>query len=413
MTFDPTPTPGHGPRENRGDAAPNIGGKLVFSSGAVNATLDRLGNLPFVQIAVATSRSGDPRAPFSVGEAQGELLQDQIHDVWRFYRHSRFKSFTDEQLKTQAAHFEKVIETFEPAYAEEIRGIACGAGLEPWQVFALNARTELINRARQSSTPANEPGECTSVSFGGGAAVMGQTWDWGVDVAQSMAAIEITRPDGHTLVFLAEPGIIGKMGMNSAGVGVALNILGGEAQSDGVPIHILLRSALDADSAEAAIARFQFGTARGTMSNILIADATGKHALLEFYGHDLFVISPTTDICHTNHYLESGVEVLGDDFSSVNSACRLQRTRQLLHGVSNRSVDDMKAILGDQANGEHAISATPKYYADYDMTIGTIVTMVADLKNRTIHFTHSKDGHAAYTAHTIRPANGHQTGAIH
>jgi isopenicillin-N N-acyltransferase-like protein len=36
---------------------------------------------------------------------------------------------------------------------------------------------------------------------------------------------KIIRPDGHQLIQLTEPGILGKIGMNSAGVGVCLNIL--------------------------------------------------------------------------------------------------------------------------------------------------------------------------------------------
>ena len=66
-----------------------------------------------------------------------------------------------------------------PELAEEIEGIADGAGLPLELVAALNARTELLAAGR---------GECTTVACLGGATGDGrplgmQTWDWHDDLA--------------------------------------------------------------------------------------------------------------------------------------------------------------------------------------------------------------------------------------
>ena len=65
------------------------------------------------------------------------------------------------EVRQAAAAFEAPIAAFRPAYLDEMRGIADGAGLDLADVLAINVRTEVIYaaRARQaragasSSTP--------------------------------------------------------------------------------------------------------------------------------------------------------------------------------------------------------------------------------------------------------------------
>ena len=85
------------------------------------------------------------------------------------------------------------------------------------------------------------------------------------------------KPD-RSIMMMTEPGIIGKVGMNSSGVGVSLNLLvAKKVPKDGLPIHILLRTALDSNSVrewqdkiEALPSHF-----RGTTSAIVAEDETG------------------------------------------------------------------------------------------------------------------------------------------
>ena len=74
-----------------------------------------------------------------------------------------------------------------------------------------------------------------------------QTWDWHDEFADSWLVWTIEHPDGHTVQTLTEYGILGKIGVSSAGLGLNLNILhhghdGGPIQ---VPVHVLARSVLD------------------------------------------------------------------------------------------------------------------------------------------------------------------------
>ena len=56
-------------------------------------------------------------------------------------------------VRREAARFEAPIAAFRPAYLEEIRGIAEGAGLDPGDVLAINVRTEVMfaAKARQAA----------------------------------------------------------------------------------------------------------------------------------------------------------------------------------------------------------------------------------------------------------------------
>ena len=137
------------------------------------------------------------------------------------------------------------IREFSAACAAEIEGIAEGAGLPAGQVAALNARTEILATLR-----VRQRGECsTVVRLGdqGQPPLALQTWDWHDRFADSWLVWTVEHPDGHVVHTLTEYGVLGKIGVSSAGLGINLNILhhaddGGPAR---VPVHVLARNLLD------------------------------------------------------------------------------------------------------------------------------------------------------------------------
>ena len=61
-------------------------------------------------------------------------------------------------VRREAARFEAPIGKFRPAYLEEMRGIADGAGLDLTDVLAINVRTEVMYSAKARHAPAqNRP----------------------------------------------------------------------------------------------------------------------------------------------------------------------------------------------------------------------------------------------------------------
>ncbi len=312
--------------------------------------------------------SGTPR---EIGLAHGRLAKDRIHQALAFYK-TIFKK-DDQILLLLAAQFKKKIEHAFPQYAEEIEAIGEGAELDPLWIYALNARTEILSFGTQ---------ECT-VAFFKKSAVLGENWDWAETLENLAIMLRIKRPDGHTILMMTEPGIIGKVGLNSAGLGVALNLLECPARLDGVPVHIMLRAILDCPSlTEAQSVVVKNGT--GKASNVLIGDASGQSLDVEFAGKDLFMLSPQEEVfVHTNHYLSID---LPKKENLASSHARYDRGIELAKGIKNGSIDEMKKLLLDQGNLELPI-CRPYLKSRYISSVGTICSMVMDLPKREMHIT--------------------------
>jgi isopenicillin-N N-acyltransferase-like protein len=303
------------------------------------------------------------------GYAHGAALASQVEANIEFYA-SAFKKPTDEIL-AQARHFREVIRDYEPAYCQEIEGIAAGAGIrEPLWIYALNARSEILALAPPESN------ECTALYFRP-SAILGQNWDWARPAEDTTVLMQIQGARDLTIQMLAEPGILGKIGLNSHGIGVCLNILMVEKPLDGVPIHIVLRAVLESrtiEEAKAAIQRAGYGKA----SNILCADRQGNYLDVEFAGDEAFYLptdGPT--MVHTNHYL--GQPINGEIENYPNSYRRFQVAQARAAALADFSLADMQAILSDRSDPEFPIWRA--YQPDDELLeVGTVATIVMDLK---------------------------------
>ena len=141
------------------------------------------------------------------------LLKDRIFKVIEFYQ-GIFKR-NESEIFEVAKVFKKRIKDFNPAYCVEIEAIAEGAEVDPLWIYALNARTEIITRFIN---------ECTAFYFSG-SGILSQNWDWAEELEELVVIMKITRPDGHSILQMTEPGIIGKIGFKTSNLGVTLNIL--------------------------------------------------------------------------------------------------------------------------------------------------------------------------------------------
>jgi isopenicillin-N N-acyltransferase-like protein len=200
-------------------------------------------------------------------------------------------------------------ERLSPALAEELRGMADGCGQAVDRLAAINARTEVLAAL---GIPAR--GECSTVVFLGDdleEPVALQNWDWFVDMAENWLVWTIPHADGRVTTTVTEYGILGKIGINSAGVGVLFNILRHEtdgARSAGVPVHLLARQVLDtatdANSALTTIAGAR--VAASTAITVVAGTAAGKTAITaEVWpdGPDFVLPNPQGLLLHTNHFL--------------------------------------------------------------------------------------------------------------
>jgi isopenicillin-N N-acyltransferase-like protein len=190
-----------------------------------------------------------------------------------------------------------------PDLVEELEGVAAGAGEDPRELLAINARTELLGGAGA--------GECSVLGhIEGDEPWLAQTWDWHPDLAGSAVIVSARVDGGPPFTTVTEAGILAKLGLNHAGVAVALNFLtcsldGGLA---GVPIHVLLRVLLDRCGGATEALGLLLGAQVSASSCVTVAVAEEHGAALfavELSPGGAGVLWPEADgsLRHTNHFL--------------------------------------------------------------------------------------------------------------
>lgn len=92
---------------------------------------------------------------------------------------------------------------------------------------------------------------------------------------ENLVLLTIEQAGKPTIKMVTEAGILGKIGLNSAGVGVCLNAIRAKGMdATRLPCHLGLRMVLESSSRSEAVAKLEkVGIA--SACHMLIADATG------------------------------------------------------------------------------------------------------------------------------------------
>lgn len=338
-----------------------------------------LGGLPVLEL------SGTPQ---QMGTIHGRRFSSEIAECAAIYN-SVWNSLSFAQVAGFVSVQRNLIEKHFPHYAEEICALAAAAGISETTAFALNGRTEItlhqhtlqVLRGFNSSPAA----ECTLVGSPA-TKVMGENWDWAACIEKITILNHITRSDGHRILTMTEPGIIGKVGMNSAGIGVGLNFIPGTARSSGIPVHIILRACLEASCFE-HVSDMMDELARknllGTMSAITVMDKHGNAEMFEILGSELVRTRRVQDpvFVHTNHPLlnPSGYGTI--DLESSLSRLHVARS---LAAKGPLTVDALAEILADRSDEVHSINMQPQSWGAIG-AVGTIRSLIFDLENGTFY----------------------------
>lgn len=305
------------------------------------------------------------------GKAHGEQLRAEIEETLDYYR--RLFGLGNAALREQAQLFAGIIEAFNPSYAEEIEALAAAANIDPLFAYAMNSRSEILNNL--------DVPECTAV-MNCEEALLAQNWDWSEALESLVVMLAIEREDGHRIFTLTEPGIIGKIGMNSAGLGVCLNILKTDRALRGLPVHILLRALLDCSTMDQAKTLLET-TRVGKASHVLLGAADGECLGMEYAATDSHALQPQAGVLvHTNHYLaDAGLNTM-EAFPSTHE--RMARATQLLAADNSRA--GVQAMLLDQSEAELSIcrAYSPAATAGFG-NVGTVFTVLMELEAGTMH----------------------------
>lgn len=242
------------------------------------------------------------------GVEVGAAARDLIHaNLAGYQRLFGAVGVPEENLPGYGEQACAAIESWAPDLARELTGLAKGADVEAWQLGMLNARTEIL----ATVGPLGE-GECsTAVRLVPGAAPRTiQTWDWHDELDSAKTLVETPGPDGRTVKYFTEAGLLGKIGVSDAGVGVHFNILNHETDGAtiGTPVHVVARRILDSatgigDAVE--IARSARVSASTVVTVVTYQDGVGRAVCVELSPAGVAVVEPDEHgyLTHTNHFL--------------------------------------------------------------------------------------------------------------
>ena len=221
---------------------------------------------------------------------------------------------------------------------------------------------------------------CTALAWStlaGQTTFLAQNWDWQTEQKPNLVRLRIKQPSKPSIDMITEAGIIGKIGLNSSGVGVCLNAIRAQGVSWGkLPVHLALRTCLDSVSKDQAVKRL---TDAGVASacHVLVADE-GSSTGLECSYQDILQLRMSAKglLTHTNHFVEAHPGV--DDLLQLkDSFDRLDRINLLVQSCQPNS-EQISKILEDQDRFPTSICRDQTE----ESTVATLFSIVMDLGRR-------------------------------
>lgn len=314
-----------------------------------------------------------------IGLQHGRAAKTEIERGLSFYGvlFQKTAKLSWAQVCDTAAKFEPLLSSDWPDYCMEMKGIADGADVPYLSILAMNVRTEIAYGLARDG--------CTAVFWKTDtSSFLAQNWDWQEEQKKNLINLSISQEGKPSISMITEAGIIGKIGLNSRGVGVCLNAIRAQGVDfQRLPCHLALRTCLESTSTEEAVAALKkVGVA--SSCHILVADS--KSAIgLECSHIDIVELAMERGVLtHTNHYIKPHHGVV-DLMALKDSQTRFQRIEQLVREQTNRlhetgtlGLEDIRSLLKD---GENCPTAICRSKTD-DSSIETLFNIVMDLKNR-------------------------------
>lgn len=338
--------------------------------------------------------------PFDRGHQYGQQVAGLIHfNLANYWRLFEFDTGLDRAaVLGEARQYLGPIKDYAPDLLEEMRGIAVGAGVLVDEVLALNSRTEILSVGRVSMQ-----GECTACFLAAeatvdGRPILGQNWDWAEVLRGGMVLLRVEQPGLPTVLTLTEAGMVGKIGINSAGIGVCANFLRHDHRKIGVPFHVILREALNAERLGLAVAAV-YRAHRADSANYLLAHAEGEAINLEATPSDVGFLYPEKGLLvHTNHFLTPRLQA-GDQglLESDNTLVRYGRAIHLLrsrHGVLG--LESLQSVFRDHVDYPKSICRHPDARLQKLERSATLASMILDLAVGEMHLACEEPCHADY-----------------
>lgn len=265
-----------------------------------------------------------------------------------------------------------------PWVLEELEGVAEGAGVDPFVLFA-SSIVELESR------DASTPGRCTDIVVmptvtADGHLLVAHNNDYDAASERDFIAIEWQVP-GEPVCFTVGIGPWLAVGWNDAGLSVTVNELASADERIGIPRVLQLRDVVTRrtlDDARNAVLR----PARASSYNWVLAHRDGGAVNIEGSACRAEIIESERGVlAHTNHYTHPALADLESSANVAGSVVRLQRARQLLGARQEPwTADAVGEVLSDHGNAPDSLCrhgdgdrARTVFWCIADVTVGSIV----------------------------------------
>jgi isopenicillin-N N-acyltransferase like protein len=324
--------------------------------------------------------------PYEIGLQHGQTAADEVHNNITTYTAFFWETAQISWAAARAravAQFVPTLRARYPEILEEMEGIAMGAGgdLSRDDILTLNVRSEIALT--------NYSDGCTSISqqAGFGQVFLAQNWDWLVELHRGMIFLDIKPKDSDIrLKFLGEGGIVGKIGMNSAGLGMCMNaIRSGAFNASYLPVHVMSRRILQyARTVDNAVEIINsFGVA--STINYMLADSGGENIDVEGSPLGNTMIKPNKGIVfHTNHLYGADRPSGLIDHPAENSFSRLARIRELTEKDKEPPCfDSLRKRLSDEEGTPFSICRDRPLEAVGMEKMTTLACIIMEVKSRT------------------------------
>jgi isopenicillin-N N-acyltransferase-like protein len=347
--------------------------------------------------------------PYAQGLQHGEALRERIAQNLAIYfaRFERELKLSRAETLARAERYAAAVAVQSPAYHDGMRGIADGSGHPLAAIAALNVRYELFY---DEFAEKPLPDGCTAFALlpaatADGHLLIGENWDWIAGVQG--AVVHTTEPDGLRTLAFTEAGIFGgKIGLNSAGLGLAINGLTSHDDDWSRlrrPFHVRCYEILRSWRAERAMA-VVVDEDRSCSANFLLAQAPDFAVNIETAPAAVGERFCTTGcLVHANHFVDAGALGIAERNVETNphSQRRHARLERLLAAARPVTLAAVQAALRDHEGHPYSVCFHIDPAEPPEEHYESVASAIMDLHALTLAVTDGPPCGAEYVTHRL------------
>ena len=335
---------------------------------------------------------------YKQGLSHGESLKDSIEKNIDVYinRFEMEAGINKNELLDNAKIYLAILKEQSPEYVNGINGIAESSNINILEIAMLNLRYELLYHALGKRYQENAVDGCTSFAIlpkatANNHLIMGQNWDWIPDI--DCMLITSKDSDGLQRLSFTEAGIFaGKPGINSEGVGLAVN---GMYSTDDdwtrfeKPFHLRCYEVLRAYRMDKALSSLT-ETPRSCTTNFIVGHAPCRVVNIELAPNKMRLIDPENGVLsHANHFADPNILGVSEPQNPRRylSEFRQKRMESLLKAQKPLHIPYIQQILKDHENHPQSLCRHKDSKLPESQHTITKTSMIMDLEERKIWVT--------------------------